>query len=189
MGRKINKKLAVLGLSCALVFGSTVPAAEASVAEAKSALEKKTEKIVNKQSNSEASTEENLKNLFQYVEKNYSYKRVIGFKASKGWEKAYAKEMISSKKGSCYHYAALYAFLAKKASGYKVRICIGKTNGFNKSIWQPHAWCEVKIKGAWYVCDANLDKYAAGSKGKYFMKKFKSVKKNYKRSKTVTVKF
>lgn len=185
----MNKRLVALGLACAVLFGSAVPVMDASVVEAKSALEKKTEKIVKKQTNATEEVETNLKKLFTYVEKNYNYKRVVGFKASKGWEKTYAKEMISTKKGSCYHYAALYAFLAKKASGYPVRICIGKTNGFNASVWQPHAWCEIKIKGTWYVCDPNLDKYAADSKGVYFMKKFKSVKKNYKRSQKVNVKF
>ena len=52
--------------------------------------------------------------------------------------------MYTEKKGSCYHFAAAYAFLAEKATGYKVRIGVGKTNGFSGDL-QNHAWTEVKI--------------------------------------------
>ena len=98
-------------------------------------------------------------------------------------------EMIKNKKGSCYHFAAVYAFLAKKATGLPVRICTGTTNGFNVSRWQPHAWCEVKVGKIWYVCDTNLDKFGAKSTGKYFMKNVKTMKKTFKKSKTINVKF
>ena len=68
----------------------------------------------------------------------------------------------------------------------KQRICLGRTNGFNKARWQDHAWCKVKVGKKWYICDPNMDKFAANSKGKYFMKTVSSMKatfKNQKRSK------
>lgn len=96
--------------------------------------------------------------------------------------------MIKNKKGSCYHFAALYAFLAKEA-GVKARICLGRTNGFNKARWQDHAWCEVKVGKKWYICDPNMDKFAANSKGKYFMKTVSSMKSTFKKSKMIKVNF
>lgn len=184
-----RKRTFALCLAAILIFGMVTPAMPVMEVNAKSSLEKKVEKIVKKQTKPSASVQKNLKALFQYVEKNYNYKHVIGFNATKGWEKKYAQEMLASEHGSCYHFAALYAFLAKKASGYQVRVCIGKTNGFEAARWQFHGWCEVKVKGTWYVCDPNLDKYGADSKCKYFMKKFSKVKKNYKRSKSIKIKF
>ena len=122
------------------------------------------------------------------AKKNYGYARAIGFKNSRGWEKTFAAEMIKNKKGSCYHFAALYAFLAKE-SGVEARICLGRTNGFNKARWQDHAWCEVKVGKKWYICDPNMDKFAANSKGKYFMKTVSSMKSTFKKSKTIRVNF
>ena len=122
------------------------------------------------------------------AKKNYGYARAIGFKNSRGWEKTFTAEMIKNKKGSCYHFAALYAFLAKE-SGVEARICLGRTNGFNKARWQDHAWCEVKVGKKWYICDPNMDKFAANSKGKYFMKTVSSMKSTFKKSKTIKVNF
>ncbi len=188
MMRKMQQRAAALALAGVLALhGAAVPAL--SVDAAKSKLEKSTESLVKKVVKKETVQKKQLKKLFQYVEKNYSYARVMGFTAKKGWEKTYAAEMIKNKAGSCYHYAALYAFLAKKATNLPVRICIGTTNGFNKSRWQPHAWCEIQVGADWYVFDANMDKFAAGGKGKYFMKNVKKMKSVYKKSKTVKVKF
>ena len=153
-------------------------------AAAKSTLEKDVQKLVKKsKAKKEKTQKKKLKKLFQYVEKNYGYARAIGFKNSRGWEKTFTAEMIKNKKGSCYHFAALYAFLAKE-SGVEARICLGRTNGFNKARWQDHAWCEVKVGKKWYICDPNMDKFAANSKGKYFMKTVSS-----KKSKTIKVNF
>lgn len=188
MRKEIIKRTTACVLAGAITLG--VAAAPAVTAEAaKSSLEKSAEKIVKKAVKKETNQKKQLRKLFNYVEKNYGYARVIGFKNAKGWEKTYAAEMIKKKQGSCYHYAALYAFLAKKATDLPVRICIGTTNGFNKSVWQSHAWCEIKIGKTWYVCDANMDKFAANSKGKYFLKSVSSMKSTYKKSKNVTVKF
>ena len=68
-----------------------------------------------------------------------------------------------------------------KATGYKVRVAVGKTKGFSGS-WQPHAWTEVKVKGKWYIFDTNMDKFKAKSKIKYYnmLKASKAAKKVYK---------
>lgn len=94
--------------------------------------------------------------LYRYMRDKCRYDRVIGFKAEKGWDAVYARKMLMNKKGSCYHFAAGYAYLVKRATGLPVRIALGQTNAFNAKVWQNHAWCEVKINGVWYTFDPNV---------------------------------
>ena len=75
-------------------------------------------------------------------------------------------------------------FFTKKATGYKVRIVIGKTNGFSGAL-QEHAWTEINIDSKWYICDSNMDKYAENSSGKYFLKKKSKLKNIYNNYKSV----
>ena len=194
MKRNMAEKLTASVLAAVLTFGMMAPqTAMTAEAAAKSTLEKDVQKLVKKSKAKKENlanfdSKKQLKKLFQYVEKNYGYARAIGFKNTRGWEKTFAAEMIKNKKGSCYHFAALYAFLAKEA-GVKARICLGRTNGFNKARWQDHAWCEVKVGKKWYICDPNMDKFAANSKGKYFMKTVSSMKSTFKKSKMIKVNF
>ncbi len=135
-------------------------------------------KIVKEQVSPSDSKKKKLQKLFRYAEKTYGYGRSVGFEAYDGWEEDFALQMYSDKKGSCYHFAAAYAFLAKKAAGYPTRIGIGKTTGFGNGA-QAHAWVEVKIKSTWYICDPNMDRFAEDSSGRYFLKKRNSLKKVY----------
>lgn len=145
-------------------------------------LEEQAAQIVSQQVKANDSAKKKLKKLFTYLQKEYDYGRKVGFEAYDGWEKDYALEMFADEKGSCYHYAAAYAFLAKKATGYSVRIGVGQTNGFSGKL-QKHAWTEVKISGKWYILDSNMDKYAADSSGKYCLKKRDSLKNTYNKYK------
>ena len=184
---KVCKKIIAFIMAVTLT-AACFPGAAAVEAAASSKVSRqvkaKTEKIVKKQVNKEDSKKKKLKKLFSFVEKNYGYKRTVGFKNTKGWEKTYALEMFKGKKGSCYHFAAAYAFLAKKATNYKVRIGLGKTNGFSGKL-QPHAWVEIKIKSKWYICDPNMDKFAEKSSGKYCLKERGKLKKTYNKFKSV----
>lgn len=129
-----------------------------------------------------------INKLAAYVEKNCEYGRVMGFKGNKGWEYSYAKEMLTKKQGSCYHYAAAFAFLAKRATGYPVRICWGTSNAFNTSRWQYHAWTEVKIGNTWYTYDTNAAKKSPLRKGKWYQQKRSAMEgKIYKTQKMVNV--
>lgn len=141
------------------------------------------------------STAGKLKKLATYMEgSTYSYSSLYAInkkthltKMSASNVNAYAKYLLKSKKGSCYHYAALYAKLAKKATGCKVRVGVGKTTGFTGNV-QYHAWTEVKVNGKWYVYDPLMDKMGSGN---YVAKKRASVKgayQNFKGAKYTTVK-
>ncbi len=176
--RNTYKRLIMFALALALLLSAPAASVQAASAVNKK-LAKQVNGIVKKKVKAKDSKKKKLQKLFQYTEKTYKYGRAYGFKPKKGWEKNYALEMYSKKKGSCYHYASAYAFLAKKATNYTVRIGVGKTNGFNPKVKQDHAWVEIKIKGKWYICDPNMDKFAAKSSGKYFLKDRKGLKKTY----------
>ena len=177
------KKIVSLLLAVCMITIALTQTATAASAGTK--LDEAVTKIVDKQVKSKDSAKKKLKKLFTYVQKEYDYGRKTGFEAYDGWEKDYALEMFEDKKGSCYHYAAAYAFLAKKATGYSVRIGVGQTDGFSGNL-QKHAWAEVKIVGKWYICDHNMDKYAADCSNKYCLKKRNNLKNTYDKFKDTT---
>lgn len=179
MGTNFKKIMAGALVFCmmAAFFTQTAKAASSG-----NKMEETAAQIVNAETRSDDSAKKKLKKLFAYMQKEYGYARKTGFDAYSGWEKDYAMEMFEDKKGSCYHYAAAYAFLAKKATGCSVRIGVGQTDGFSGSL-QKHAWAEVKIGRKWYICDPNMDKYAADSSGKYLLKKRNKLKNTYNKFK------
>ena len=119
----------------------------------------------------------------------------IGFSAKDRWEYGYALDMMRSKAGSCYHFAAAYAFLVKRATGYPVRIGYGTSDAFRKGNFQPHAWCEIKIGNTWYTFDTNVawakknnpDGVRLSSGKCYMQKRSSMVGKIYKNAKYVNV--
>lgn len=148
----------------------------------------KTDQIIKAAVSSKDSSTTKLKKLFNYVQKNYSYGRVMNFTGKSGWHYTYAKEIMTKKKGSCYHYAAAYAVLAKRATGLPVRICWGTSNAFNARRWQKHGWVEIKIGSTWYTFDPNAAKYSTLRTGKWYMQKLTAMEgKIYKREKYVNV--
>lgn len=130
-------------------------------------LAEQVEAIVRAETAAETNSALKLRKLFQYVEREYGYARKIDFEAYEEWPADYALEMIADKAGSCYHYAALYGFLAHEA-GYDARVCVGTTSGFASSSWQQHAWTEVEIDEEWYAFDTNMDQYGADASLKYY---------------------
>lgn len=178
-GTKFQKIMAAALVLC-MMAASLTQAVKA--ASSKSRLEETAAQIVDTETKPGDSAKKKLKKLSAYMQKEYGYARKTGFDAYSGWEKDYALEMFEDKKGSCYHYAAAYAFLAKKAAGCSVRIGVGQTDGFSGKL-QKHAWAEVKIGGKWYICDPNMDKYAADASAKYCLKKRSSLKNTYNKFK------
>lgn len=158
----------------AVKLTETVQAASTTSKKLVTALDKliKSQKITSKTNKKTA-----LKKLFTAMSgKSYGYKRAYGFKKKSGWAATYAQEMLSSKKGSCYHYAAAYAYAAKRATNYPVRVCIGTSTAFNAKRWQPHAWVEIKIDGTWYSFDTDAARFSSLRKGKWYMQKSSSLK-------------
>ncbi|MDY5021258.1 MAG: transglutaminase domain-containing protein [Blautia sp.] len=129
-----------------------------------------------------------VKKLYDYTVKTYKYRRVIGFQPTKNWHFQYAKEMLARKSGSCYHDAAVFGTMVKRATGLPVRVCWGKATGvLNKGKTQVHAWTEIKIGDVWYVYDTNAGRYSNVSRNWYY-RKVSGMTKYYKADKKVEVK-
>ena len=121
-----------------------------------------------------------IKKLYDYTVKTYKYKRVMGFKATKGWQYDFAKQMLVQGAGSCYHDAAVFGALVKRATGLPVRVCYGTANGvLNKGRSQAHGWVEVKLGNTWYIYDTNAGRFSNVTKNWYF-KKASAMTKYYK---------
>lgn len=212
-GKSLRKRIAMFLTAVAVILGAALfatgtPSAVEAASKAKQLKQIKTaaDKIIKKQTKTKDSKKTKLKKLYQYVAKEgkketFGYANDINFYLNKGWtksgwERTYALAMLNKKnaKGSCYHYAAAFAFLAKRATGYTVRIGVGRVQSANNKNGSPHAWVEVKIGKTWYICDPNRGKYVAKKNLDYYLKKRtnKTIKKTYMNFKDVdytTVKF
>lgn len=112
-------------------------------------------KFVNAHTKSSWSQDKKLKSCFNYLWKNYKYKRF--YETPKASTMAdYANYMLSKKKGNCYRYAASFAYIAR-VLGYDTRVAVGKISSARGGM-TPHGWTEVKINGKWYMCDANMQR-------------------------------
>ncbi len=170
--------LATVMMSFALIFAATMVVNIANPvtveASTKTDLRKKADAIIKANTNEDDTKTTKLKKLFTFMRDNYGYKNCSKHpnykppvKGKTAWINTYALETVKSKKGDCYHFAATYASLAERATGYKTRVVTGTTRGFDKKrkINQPHAWVEINISGKWYVFDVNMDLFGKTTKG------------------------
>ena len=134
-----------------------------------------------------------LEKLYRYMTagNHFKYSRDTSVSKPKGWEYPYAAAMLGKRAGSCYHFAAAYAFLAARATGLPVKVCTGKAAVFDAGLLQPHAWTEVKIGGKWYIVDTDAGKFSKRKNIPFFKLKVSSAtaKKNFKKAKKTVLHF
>ena len=201
--------MAVMALMLTFTVGTVVSTAVPVTVEAASTrtkMLKKADKIIKKQTNEDDSKATKLKKLFNYMRNTVTYKRDTArlgqIPSEDGWTDTFALEMMTDLQGDCYHYAAMYAALAQRATGYTTRVVVGTTCGFdkNRKNTQSHAWVEIKISKKWYIFDVNMDLYGKTTKGKtvkaltYYKKlrtndTMKQIYCKYKKVKNYSVKF
>ena len=90
---------------------------------------------------------EKMKSGFAYMAKNYTYQRIYFDSPKSHNVGSYAVELFTTKRGTCYRYAAGFACLARLC-GYRVRF----VNGIVAE-YAPHGWTEVYYNGKWRICD------------------------------------
>ena len=90
---------------------------------------------------------EKMKSGFAYMAKNYPYQRIYFDSPRSHNVGSYAVELFTTKRGTCYRYAAGFACLARLC-GYRVRF----VNGIVAE-YAPHGWTEVYYNGKWRICD------------------------------------
>ena len=182
--RQMSKKI----IACVMLFVLLITAlpvqAATKTVKADTTIKKEVSKVI-KTNKITSSTSKSvaLKKVFTYMttKNRYKYSRApLGFKPNvqKNWERDFAKQLLKNKRGSCYHYAAAYAYLAKKISKYPVRIGYGQAKVFSDK-WQAHAWTEIKIGKTWYIYDANAQQFSKKRVGKWYQQKRTSMTKIY----------
>ena len=102
-----------------------------------------------------------LRAAFEYVRDGFSYlRRTESYEyGATGWEVTEALTMLTTGRGNCYCYAAVFALLARQL-GYDAHAIAGGSN------WtpRPHAWVEIEMDGVNYIFDTELE---MAKKGQY----------------------
>lgn len=112
-------------------------------------------KFVNCYSSAKDAKNVRLKKCYRALWKKYPYKRYYEKPSAKKMSR-YAQDMFTNKCGNCYRYAASFACIAK-VLGYDARVAHGKISSTHGGM-TPHGWTEIKVKGHWYMCDANMQR-------------------------------
>lgn len=141
------------------------------------ALQKKVKSVVAKKTKKCKSKSAKLKACYMYTVKSFKYKRSYSFKKTNSWEMNYAYTMLTKKRGNCYNYAAVFAFLAREV-GYDAKAITGRITAARGG-FTPHSWVEIKMGKKTYLFDPemqhakgyNLYKKRYGSVGLVYKKK------------------
>ncbi len=131
-------------------------------------LKKAVAKVVNEQTKGidENDQSARLAKIYSYAVSRYSFRSMTDKpfiqagtqnKLSAGNYRKASYTMLKKKKGTCFHEAAALSSLIRRATGYKTRYVIGKTDVFSGKS-QAHAWTEVLINGIWYLFDSNAER-------------------------------
>lgn len=98
----------------------------------------------------------------------YSYlpREVVQNKLLSKYYKKYAVDMFKDKKGTCFHYAALFGIAAKQALGKSatVKIAAGASKHTGSKV-DYHSWVEVKLGKKTYVYDPQAGNTTAKTAG------------------------
>ena len=105
------------------------------------------------QNNPDAERIDLLRRAFEYSRDSFSYlRRSAYYFGQTGWEIEDAKKMITTGRGNCYSYAAVFWALGR-GLGYET---IGISGTMTKTD-QPHSWVEIFFDGVPYVFDPEME--------------------------------
>lgn len=94
-----------------------------------------------------------LRRGFEYSRDSFKYlRRSSYYFGQTGWEIEDAKKMISTGRGNCYSYAAVFWALAR-GLGYEAIAISGTMTGTD----QPHSWVEIFFDGTPYIFDPEME--------------------------------
>lgn len=95
-----------------------------------------------------------LRTCYNWVVNNISYQTLpIPLQPEAGYsqEEWYAIYGLEQRRGDCYCYAAAFAAMARQL-GYSATMISGSVPLYSGG-WGPHAWVEIYMNGATYICD------------------------------------
>ena len=95
-----------------------------------------------------------LRTCYNWVVNNISYQTLpIPLQPEAGYsqEEWYAIYGLEQRRGDCYCYAVAFAAMARQL-GYSATMISGSVPLYSGG-WGPHAWVEIYMNGATYICD------------------------------------
>lgn len=95
-----------------------------------------------------------LRTCYNWVVNNISYQTLpnpLQPEAGYSQEDWYAIYGLEQRRGNCYCYAAAFAAMARQL-GYSANMISGSVPLYSGG-WGPHAWVEIYMNGATYICD------------------------------------
>ncbi|MBR6408218.1 MAG: hypothetical protein IKS19_06555 [Clostridia bacterium] len=98
-------------------------------------------------------SEAKLKNCYNYMYKNFPYKRDYGIPDETNMADK-AKILFTEEKGNCFCFASAFAYVAKTL-GFDARAVTGRVVAAAGGT-TPHGWTPIKISGTWYIFDVEL---------------------------------
>lgn len=110
--------------------------------------------------------EAKVKAIYDFIVKSVKYDADLAKKVTPGYIPD-IDNVIATKKGICYDYAALFAGMARSI-GIPARLVMGTTD----NVKGYHAWNDVFINGKWVTVDTTVD--AGLLKGKQSIKMIKN---------------
>ena len=112
---------------------------------------------------------EQLRAAYEYSRDSFTYfrKAPLAYGAT-DWEADAAVEMLTTKRGNCYNYAATFWALAR-GLGYDARAYSGTISN------APHGWVEIELDGTDYMFDPELE-MAARERGNFGSDRFMMTK-------------
>lgn len=122
-------------------------------------------KEINKMLDGVTVTEDEVKTIYDYVVKNYSYDKNKASTVSSGYVPE-LQEFVDAKKGICYDYASLFAAVLR-SNGIPTKLVMGYSNTASTY----HAWSQVLLDGSWVTIDTTYDAQLVKAGGTATMEK------------------
>jgi len=121
-----------------------------------------------------------LKILYDYTVRSFSYQRRNLYESGEtGWEAQEAYTMLSTGRGNCYNFAAVFGELARFL-GFDAKICSGKIYGFEGATAPtPHAWVDIEINDELRLFDAELAYVYRGKSDANFFNRGQGVRNQF----------
>ena len=128
-----------------------------------------------------------LKLLYTYTVEHFSYlKRNLYESGETGWEAEEAYTMLSTGKGNCYNFAAVFGEMARFL-GFDAQIYSGTITGQAKvdddgavldTKRSPHAWVEIEADDGWRIFDPEST-YAYLGEGSNFFNRGEGTRRQF----------
>ena len=146
--------------------------------------------IIKKQTDADDTKTEKLFKCYEWTVTKCSYSVKKGYVEPNGkkWVNKYAYNMLTTRRGRCYSFAAAFAVLAKEL-GYKdVRVMRGKCG---RRSYNTHSWVEIDINGETRVFDPEFETHFRNKvevHDIFFNQTYEKTPANYKIKSSIKVK-